>query len=104
MVIEIVMLRQVFLLTIFMIGIMFFMVGMHGIDNAWNLAYVKSVSGGSWFDSSFFLIMSPAELYSRSLMTVFFGFFLSVVSAMAVSRSFDRKKDAKHITNYLLPA
>lgn len=67
------------------VGIMLFMVGMHGMDNAWNLAYVREKAGGVWTDSAFFgNSLSPPELYSRCVMVTFAGFLVSVLSGLMV--------------------
>jgi hypothetical protein len=66
------------------IGVLFFMVGMHGIDNGWNLAYVQNAVGGEWFDSSYLITMTPLEVYNRSVMVTFAGFLVSVLSGLMI--------------------
>lgn len=63
------------------LGIVFFMVGMHGIDNAWNLPL-------NWYDQN--LLGHPFtrdQLYSQSIIVVFLGFLLTVFSIPHLSRS-----------------
>jgi hypothetical protein len=71
--------------TVFLVvGVIFFMVGMHGIDNGWNSAYVSRAVGGEWADSSFFLTFTPSEIYIISVMVTFAGFIISVLSGLMV--------------------
>lgn len=73
------------------IGVMFFMVGMHGIDNGWNSAYVRQAVGGEWVDSSFFATLIPSEIYSRSVMVTFAGFIVSIMSGLMIFYRGDEK-------------
>jgi hypothetical protein len=62
-------------LMMMVVGIVFFMVGMNGIDNAWNLP-------STWMDTNYFGDMFSKEaLYVQSMMTANAGFLLTVLSS-----------------------
>lgn len=76
---------QLFLIVLLVIGVIIFMTGLHGIDNAWNLAYVEKSTGIEWFDQTLFGHgMSPGEMYNQSLYMTIVGFIISVVSAVSI--------------------
>jgi hypothetical protein len=79
------MVRQVFFILLLVLGTIFFMVGLHGIDNAWNLSYVENVSGGEWTDSSLFGgALSGGQLYSQSVLLTLVGFMIAVIAAIMI--------------------
>ena len=70
-------------LVCLIIGVVFFMAGLHGIDNAWNMQYIECVNGGNYMDSSLIgYSYGKGDLYRNSVMVVFIGFFISAVSAL----------------------
>jgi hypothetical protein len=72
-----------FFALLLVIGAVFFMVGMHNIDNAWNMGYVEHATGIQLFDSaSLGSPMDKDSLYNAGIMITFFGFLISIASAL----------------------
>lgn len=79
--------------VIMFLGTVFFIIGFHMIDNAWNMQ-------ADMLDHSIFLAFSKIELYRYGTMTALFGFLISVVSAMFIEKKEPETKVEEKIPMY----
>jgi hypothetical protein len=67
-------------------GVLFFMTGIHGIDNAWNMQYLGECMGMRLIDTNAFnAALEKGGLYSQSLIFIFTGFLLTAAGCLCLN-------------------
>lgn len=70
------------------LGVVFFMNGIHTIDAAWNLQYIEAKTHTQYLDLNYFGNgFEKAELYRQGIMVTFAGFLLALMGALYLSRT-----------------
>lgn len=81
---------QILKTAVFLVSAVFFMVGMHGIDQAWNLKTVNARYGADYYETSYLLAFDEEQLYKNSLMIALGGFLAAVMSGAWLSSPCNR--------------
>jgi len=83
---------NLFSAILLILGIITFMVGIHSIDNAWNLVYVNKITGDEFIDQNMFGgQFTPNMLYNQGVQMCFAGFIMSLLGAITIDKEFKKK-------------
>ena len=83
---------NLFSAILLILGIITFMVGLHSIDNAWNLVYVNKVTGSEFIDQNMFGgTFTPNMLYNQGVGMCFAGLIMSLLGAITIDKEFKKK-------------
>lgn len=82
-------------IMLLVIGCVFFMVGLHGIDNSWNLHVLNQATGQQWIDSSLTTDFTVEKLYALGVLETIVGFVIAILGTAVIL--FDPEKKKKNL-------
>lgn len=76
--------KQILSAMLLIIATAFFFIGLHNLDNAWNMRTVEDLYGGNWCDYDVLSIncYTPFQSYPISIVIMFGSFWLVVFTCL----------------------